>query len=339
MKKIIMFAAVAAMALVACSKVDEGVNVSTGKYTITATIGDAQTRTSYVDETADPTKGLKVEWEANETISVVELTAGGTYNNKYWTFTSDNVAGAKATFTAPAGFETTEGCKYIAIYPALTDGANGPYAGVQQNNYSALLRNGTNYLEYGWLSNDNYRQTGVASMDLLKSYDVMVSAIEFNEGKADIDLAKMFSVIKLDLTLPAEAAGKEIYQMNLASDKEWWLIDGGISLSNIIEGNYKWYYASSVVKTAKIQLRNSEGTGYMTVPNECKVSIYLPCPGNTEGIYLNATKFPASSTFTITVLEAGGSGNKYSASKTMGETTTYLMQGTVNVIKATLAKE
>ena len=333
-----MFAAVAAMALVACSKVDEGVNVSTGKYTITATIGDAQTRTSYVDETADPTKGLKVEWEANETISVVEVTASGTYNNKYWTFTSDNVAGAKATFTAPTGFETTEGCKYIAIYPALTDGANGPYAGVRANNYSALLRTNTEFLEYGWLSNnDYYRQTGVASMDLLKSYDVMVSPIEFNnEGKADIDLAKMFSVIKLDLTLPEEAAGKEIYKMKLVSDKEWWPSDGTVTLSNIIDGNYKWTSANSV-KEANILLRNSEDTGNMTVPNDRKVSIYLPCPGNKEGQFLMATRFRANSTFTITVLEQGG--NKYSASKTMGETTIYLMQGTVNVIKATLTKE
>lgn len=337
MKKIIMFAAVAAMALVACSKVDEGVNVSTGKYTITATIGDAQTRTSYVDETADPTKGLKVEWEANETISVVEVTAGGTYNNKHWTFTSDNVAGAKATFTAPAGFETTEGCKYIAIYPALTDGVNGPYAGVATNCYSALLREGNRYLAYRWFQNDNYRQTGVASMDLLKSYDVMVSAIEFNEGKADIDLAKMFSVIKLDLTLPAEAAGTQIYQMNLASDKDWWINDGGATLSDIIDGNYKWSYASTVGTEARILLKNSEDTGYMTVPNDCKVSIYLPCPGNKKAEM--ATNFPASSTFTITVFEAGGSSRKYSVSKKMGETTIYLIQGTVNVIKATLAKE
>ena len=219
----------------------------------------------------------------------------------------------------------------------MTDGVNGPYTGVRANCYSALLRGNAAYLEYGWMSHDDYRQTGVASMDLLKSYDVMVSAIEFNEGKADIDLAKMFSVIKLDLTLPAEAAGKEISQMNLASDKNWWLSEGGISLSNIIEGNYKWYYAGLVGKEAIIRLKNSEGTGYMTVPNDCKVSIYLPCPGNKEGQFSMATKFPASSTFTITVSEPGG--NKYSASKTMGETTTYLMQGTVNVIKATLTKE
>lgn len=337
MKKIIMFAAVAAMALVACSKVDEGVNVSTGKYTITATIGDAQTRTSYVDETADPTKGLKVEWEANETISVVEVTAGGTYNNKYWTFTSDNVAGAKATFTAPAGFETTEGCKYIAIYPALTDGTNGPYAGVRANVYSALLREDNRYLAYGWRSDDNYRQTGVASMDLLKSYDVMVSAIEFNEGKADINLTKLNSVIKLDLKLPAEAAGTKIYQMNLASDSDWWPIDGGASLSNIIDGKYWWTYTSTPGSEANIRLKNSEDTDDMTVPNDCKVSIYLPCPGNKEGQFSMATRFPANSTFTITVFERGS--NKYSVSKTMGATTTYLMQGTVNVITATLTKE
>ena len=336
MKSYIYLAVATAMVMVSCAK-DEIFAPQTESFTITATISNSETRTSYVDETADPTKGLKVEWEANETISVVELTAGGTYNNKYWTFTSDNVAGAKATFTAPAGFETTEGCKYIAIYPALTDGVNGPYAGVAANNCSALLRENTNYLLYEWGSDDDYRQTGVASMDLLKSYDVMVSAIEFNEGKADIDLAKMFSVIKLDLTLPAEAAGTQIYQMNLASDKDWWLSGGGVSLSNIIEGNYKWAYANSVGKEAIIRLKNSEDTGHMTVPNDCKVSIYLPCPGNKEGQFLMATKFPASSTFTITVF--GADGNDYSASKTMGETTTYLMQGTVNVIKATLAKE
>lgn len=336
MKKIIMFAAVAAMALVACSKVDEGVNVSTGKYTITATIGDAQTRTSYVDETADPAKGLKVEWEANETISVVEVTAGGTYNNKYWTFTSDNVAGAKATFTAPAGFETTEGCKYIAIYPALTDGVNGPYAGVAENNCSALLRENNGFLSYKWSSNDYYRQTGVASMDLLKSYDVMVSAIEFNEGKADINLTKLNSVIKLDLTLPAEAAGSKINSLSLSADNDWWPYGASARLSNIIDGKY-WWVSSNRTLTALISLKNSEDTDYMTVPNDCKVSIYLPCPGNKEGQFLMATTFPASSTFTITVFE--GSGNEYSASMTMGETEIYLMQGTVNVIKATLAKE
>lgn len=336
MKKNIMFAAVAAMALVACSKVDEGVNVSTGKYTITATIGDAQTRTSYVDETADPTKGLKVEWEANETISVVEVTASGTYNNKYWTFTSDNVAGAKATFTAPAGFETTEGCKYIAIYPALTESVNGLYAGVSTNNYSALLREGSNYLVYGWNTNNYYRQTGVASMDLLKSYDVMVSAIEFNEGKADINLTKLNSVIKFDLTLPAEAAGSKIYSLSLSADKDWWPYDAAAPLSNIIGGKYWWGSSNSTIE-ASIRLKNSEDTDYMTVPNDCKVSIYLPCPGNKEGQFLMATRFRANSTFTITVFEPGG--NKYSASKIMGETTIYLMQGTVNVIKATLAKE
>lgn len=336
MKSYIYLAVATAMVLVSCAK-DDIFAPQTESFTITATISNSETRTSYVDETADPTKGLKVEWEANETISVVELTASGTYNNKYWTFTSDNVAGAKATFTAPAGFETTEGCKYIAIYPALTDGVNGPYAGVTASNCSALLRENTNYIEYRYISNDYYRQTGVASMDLLKSYDVMVSAIEFNEGKADIDLAKMFSVIKLDLTLPAEAAGKEIYKMKLASDKEWWPSSGTVSLSDIIDGNYKWTSASSV-KEANILLRNSEDTGNMTVPNDCKVSIYLPCPGNKEGQFLMATRFRASSTFTITVFEAGGS-NQYSVSKTMGETTTYLMQGTVNVIKATLTKE
>lgn len=336
MKSYIYLAVATAMVLVSCAK-DDIFAPQTESFTITATISNSETRTSYVDETADPTKGLKVEWEANETISVVELTAGGTYNNKYWTFTSDNVAGAKATFTAPAGFETTEGCKYIAIYPALTDGANGPYTGVATNNCSALLRENTNYIEYIYVSNDYYRQTGVASMDLLKSYDVMVSAIEFNEGKADINLTKLYSVIKFDLTLPAEAAGSKIYKLSLSADNSWWPYDATAPLSNIIDGKY-WWGSSNRIKEASIRLKNSEDTDYMTVPNDCKVSIYLPCPGNKEGQFLMATKFPASSTFTITVFGADGS-NKYSVSKTMGETTTYLMQGTVNVIKATLAKE
>ena len=114
MKSYIYLAVATAMVMVSCAK-DDIFAPQTESFTITATISNSETRTSYVDETADPTKGLKVEWEANETISVVEVTAGGTYNNKYWTFTSDNAAGTKATFTAPAGFETAEGCKYIAI--------------------------------------------------------------------------------------------------------------------------------------------------------------------------------------------------------------------------------
>ena len=332
-----MFAAVAAMALVACSKVDEGVNVSTGKYTITATIGDAQTRTSYVDETADPAKGLKVEWEANETISVVEVTAGGTYNNKYWTFTSDNVAGAKATFTAPAGFETTEGCKYVAIYPALIDGTNGPYVGAAPNVYTALLRENTGYIEFFYTGHDNFCQKGANSMDLLKSYDLMTSVIEFNEGKADVNLTKLNSVIKFDLTLPAEAAGSKIYNMTVESGSNWWPANGAASISNIIDAKYWWNSVSSRVKPAVMKLQNTEGTDYLTVPNDCKISVYLPCPGNKSGQFSMATRFLSGNTYTISVYEKGG--DVYSASKPVGETTIYIEQGTVNVIKATLKKE
>lgn len=337
MKRILMLATIVAIALTACTKADYNIKGSKDQYTITATIGDVKTRTVYTDETADPTKGLKVQWSENETISVVEVTSTGLYNNKYWTFTSTNAEGATATFTAPVGFETAEGCKYVAIYPALTDGVNGPYAGAAENVNAALLRKNFGYIEFYYVQHDKFYQRGASSMDLLNSYDVMTSVVEFNEGKADVNLTKLNSVIKFDLTLPAVAAGSKIYNLTIESDTEWWPMAGAAAISNIIDGKYWWTSVSTYAKSICMRLQNTEDTDYLTVPNDCKISVYLPCPGNKSGQYMMATRFRSGKPYTISVTQQGGA--KYKASTTMGETTTYLEQGNVYVIKATLAAE
>ena len=68
-----MLATVVAVALSSCSKIDDNEIINNKQYSITATIPGDLTRTSYTDMTAEDGKGLKVQWEENESISVVEV--------------------------------------------------------------------------------------------------------------------------------------------------------------------------------------------------------------------------------------------------------------------------
>ena len=332
MKKILYFAAVIVLAFVGCSKSDD-VNTQNEQFTITATIGDVNTRTSYTDETADATKGLKVEWEANEKISVVEVNENGVFTNNYWTFTSNNAAGTTATFTAPNDFATTDGCNYIAVYPALTDGVNGPYAGVAQNDVAALIRDNSQFMELHYLRTDYFNQKGATNMDILKAYDVMVSPIEFSNNNADINLVKLNAVIKFDLQLPNDAVDNQIYKLTFSGTNDFTYSDGGIGLSYIVDNKLWWSYGNTNSRLS-ILLKNETDSGYMIVPEGGKISVYVPVAGSKLGqSVMNFLR--KNDTYTI---KLDGVEKDYSASKTMGDEDIVLEQGKVYVIKAALVE-
>ena len=216
MKKILYFAVAAAMVVASCSN-EEVVTPQNETFTITATIGNPESRTSYTDETAEANKGLKVNWEANEKITVAKL-EGGTLKEVYQ-FTSTNAAGATATFIAPTGFVKDEKATYMAFYPPIEECTT--YSHNHSGIYYSSLPNGSwkdymNHGEEGFKMNVNstyltlnlnniMQQTSNNDMSHLKHYDLMTSDVDFNSNNASINFKKQTAILKFNLTIPDEA--------------------------------------------------------------------------------------------------------------------------------------
>lgn len=341
MKKIIYFAAIAALAFVGCAKNDGGMNTAKRQYTITATIGNAHTRTSYTDLTADVNKGLKVEWEANEKISVIELDSYKRWTSIY-EFSSTNEAGDVATFTAPNDFEFNPSSYYVAVYPPVTatgdTGFNDMhyYAGIAKNVPSialwgeagdGLFRMSSNFL--GGTNRIYQKEANDASH--LKNYDVMVSAVTFNENTANINLTKLNAVIKWDLTLPNQAKGTQVYQAKLSSSANVYY-DATLDFSKIFEGNIGWSVGNTTSEYI-MNLGDMTATSRITVPDDGKLSVYMPVYGAISG-YDESQTFWKDTEYTITI---DGDEGSYSATATPDEDL-LLEQGKVHIITATLTE-
>lgn len=339
MKKIFYFAIIATLAFIGCSKNDDISELKGEQFSITATIGDVQTRTSYTDQTADANKGLKVAWEENETISVIELD----YQKKWqavYQFTSNNAAGETATFTAPAEFNKKDDCYYVAVYPALQstgwtgDNETHYYSGAAANlttielrgaSGDGLFRMGSSFLA----GNNRIFQIAANDANHLKNYDAMVSAVEFNGSTANINLTKLNAVIKWDLQLPAEAVGTTIKQVVLSSTNGAIYYSATLDFSNLLEGKTWWSVGNSAARYS-MSLGNITGTTGFTVPEGGKVSIYMPVYGSKSG-QSEMCKLSSDVDYTISI------DGKYSA--TASPTSDILLeQGKVYVFTATLSK-
>lgn len=342
MKKIFYFVVAAAMVLASCSK--EDVHTSQNEiYTITATIGNTS-RTSYTDQTADAEKGLKVEWEANEKISVIEVNNNRS-TGKVYEFTSTNVAGATATFTAPADFTKNDSYKYVAVYPALQKHNETTYYGGIANNLATLQVNeNNNYISSLMLAattNKAY-QSKENDCSHLKNYDAMVSAVEFDGNVADINFTKLNAVIKWDLTLPEEAviAGMKPYLFILTgSSTSGMYYDASISFYNIL--NKKIYWESgNTSEELSMYLGNITGSETIDIPSDGNLSVYMPVFG-TNSDYNYMQYFKKGVTYSITVDCKGATaydgGAKYTATISCPEEK-LIEQGKVYVIKANLAE-
>jgi len=342
MKKIFYFVVAATMVLASCSK--EDVYTSQNEtYTITATIGNTS-RTTYTDQTADAEKGLKVEWEANEKISVIEVNDNKFTGNVY-EFTSTNVAGATATFTAPAGFTKNDSYQYVAVYPALQKFEEGTYFGGTANNVATLqVKTGNNqYITSSMLTSGTNKayQSKENDCSHLKNYDAMVSTVTFNGNVADINFTKLNAVIKWDLTLPEEAvtAGMKPYMFTIEGTSNTGMFyDTSISLSAIAEGKIYWS-GGNRSKTLSMNLGNSTGSTSINIPSDGNLSVYMPVFGTSPNSYMQF--FSKDVTYSITVNCKGAGayddGAEYTASISCTENK-LIEQGKVYVIKATLEK-
>lgn len=344
MKKIFYFAVAASMVMASCSNEDV-VAPQNETFTINATIGKVDTRTAYTDLTADAEKGLKVEWEANEKISVIEVSDNKFTGNVY-EFTSTNVAGATATFTAPAGFTKNDSYQYVAVYPALEKFEEGTYFGGTANNVATLQVKTDNnqYITSSMLTSGTNKayQSTANDCSHLKNYDAMVSAVTFNGNVADINFIKLNAVIKWNLTLPEEAvtAGMKPYMFTIEGTSNTGMYyDAAISLSNIAEGKIYWGSGNRSEKLS-MNLGNLTGSTSIDIPSDGKLSVYMPVFG-TNSAYSYMQFFSKDATYSITVNCKGAAaydeGADYTASISCTENK-LIEQGKVYVIKATLEK-
>ncbi|MBO5980653.1 MAG: hypothetical protein J6Q12_09535, partial [Bacteroidales bacterium] len=224
MKRFLFLAIVIAASLTSCSVEDEKAPVLENsapveQFKITATLGSDMTRTIYVDETSDPTKGLKVTWEASESISVIEINPDGYMYEKVYKFTSDNAEGATATFTAPLDFVYDSNKKYLAIYPSLEYNGDGSfyYSGdVAQPTFRLDEERDLNKLTSSFLPTENSGiYQGPDGVAHLKNYDAMFSIVEFDGTEAKVDFIKLNAVIKWELQFPDSAKGQKVYTFDL----------------------------------------------------------------------------------------------------------------------------
>jgi len=214
MKKMILFAAIAAAALVSCQKVEtpageqasEGIHMS-----LTADIMGA-TKVAYTPDG----NVLKTTWNASETISVITLDGGGklvAVDN----FTSTGAAGrTKAEFsgTFTGGADPK---RVIAVYPALYEDGTGKYDMDTYTDYNGLACSYLRDAEIGSMyiqsTNSDLKQTVNDDASHLVNYCVMAGVVSIADIKTKAlatTLSNQMTVLKVIATLPAAAKGKTL---------------------------------------------------------------------------------------------------------------------------------
>ena len=267
MRKIfLLFATFGVLLTNACSKMETAPNQNLTPFTLTATIGD-MTKTSYTE-----TDGvMKVQWEADETITLVK-TVNESITAMY-NLTSTGEAGRTiAEFTGSVDL-TGENVKFIAIYPAVKDPAtSGSYAQMPEGCKYQInkVSNGSNYIT----TNINYNpyhicQTADNDASHIKYMDIMNGDVNTTaSGAALTSLNKLSALMKLELTLPDDAVGKQATRVKFAVGESFQTVDLWIKASNINNSG-----TSSYTKSATINL-GTAGAG-ITITNEKKLTAYL----------------------------------------------------------------
>ena len=190
MKKIILFAAIASAMFVSCVK-ETAVEQKPIQLTLTASFEDLSTRASYTDN-----HGLKMSWDAEEAISIVTVKDDKAINLQ--TMTSSGTAGRKnAVFTG--SFTPTDGAKYFAVYPAMSDHFDTYWS--TEGQHFRIDKN-SEYLSWKPINISNLSQTGNGSLDHIAGVDAMIGQVDVVDGKANTSLVKTLSVLKLNLSLP-----------------------------------------------------------------------------------------------------------------------------------------
>lgn len=311
MKKIFVFAAVAAFAALSCQKNEETpVQENQGPVgipmTLTAGI-DEVTKVDYVPSG----NVLLTSWEAEESISVITLDGNNGNVVAIDKFTSTGTAGrenAKFTGTFTGGASPV---KVIAIYPALSE-SGGEYATAPYKNNSGLDVSflwkaivGEPYIQS---RNQALKQAADGDASHLKNYCIMsgeVNVEDIKNNKLSTTLSNQMTVLKVTITLPDAAVGKKLTSFELAAKKSD-DTDAGFARGA------SWEYVDIVQSPI-----SAPGGGF----------------NSRKTLYLNNIEVPAAKKVTLYMVNSTfadqEAGNKLVFTATDSESTTYTATRTV----------
>ena len=207
MKKYFISMACMLTALVSCQKNDNVEQAPEAnqpiKMTLTATIGNDDTKVSYQD--VDNT--LKTVWDLYDKVSVLSLDGGGNVlTNDVFTAVS---AGKSADFEGTFSNDPATASVWV-FYPALTEGygtEEEPWQMPKANSYDKYgvlynVKKGSSYLNF---TADSQLQKELGSLSDLEQFMVMSGQADIqklSEAKFDVKLLHRSYVLKVSLTLP-----------------------------------------------------------------------------------------------------------------------------------------
>ncbi len=206
MKKYFISMACILTALVSCQK--NGAPEQTPQesqpvhLTLTAAIGGADTKISYVDEE----NALKAKWEQYDKVSVISLDiSGNVLTNDVFTVISVSADGKIAEFDGEFSNHAEAKSVYV-YYPALTQGDGSeadPWrvAPVYEGAEGVLngVKIGSSYLTFNAAQ---LQKSLVDCTSQLEQYTVLSGKAEMEEGNLLVNLEHRSYVLKVQLTLP-----------------------------------------------------------------------------------------------------------------------------------------
>lgn len=297
-------------------------------FTLTASVGDL-TKTSYTDDAGI----LKVQWDANEIITLVK-----TQNDlitAMYNLTSVGEAGRTiAEFTGSVDL-TGENVKFIAVYPPVSDPTASSSKVAMPEGCTYIINNvslGQGYVTNTVNATKYIYQVANNDPSHLKYIDAMYGEVSATSTSAALtNLDKITSVLKLVLTLPEGAVGKQARSVSFE-------LSNSPSGYNYLHSVNYWIKASSSKNrgsstysyAAHMNLGNaSEG---FVIPDDRTITLYLPL------IYARNWENGATETITLNVsYNDGGVIKTDSYSKSVVNTQEYvLQQGYIYTISATL---
>lgn len=266
MRRIFLLAAIAVLGFSSCKKDEKQPQQDPIQLTLTAEIATPATKATYTYD-----EGIKMAWEAEESITIVTFKDDKAVSAQNLSSTGE--AGRK-TATFSGSFTPTDGATYIACYPPLAD--RGTYWNTEVESgrdWGLLIDKGFKYLTWFSPNAQNY-QSENGSLDILKVGDVMVGDVEINEGVATTTLRKTISVLKLVLNLPDEASGDKLSSVQVQSQGAGKTITTGNLIEyNQMETPFMWY--GSEQSALQLGLGSAEG---MDTPGNKPLVVYIPGP-------------------------------------------------------------
>ena len=262
MRRIFLLAAIAVLGFSSCKKDEKQPQQDPIQLTLTAEIETPATKATYTYD-----EGIKMAWEAEESITIVTFKDDKAVSAQNLSSTGE--AGRK-TATFSGSFTPTDGATYIACYPPLAD--RGTYWNTEVEScrdWGLLIDKGFKYLTWFSTNTQNY-QSENGSLDILKVGDVMVGDVEINEGVATTTLRKTISVLKLVLNLPDVAVGDKLMSVQVNSQGGT-ITTGTWVRYNDMETPFMWYGGG--LSALQLGLGSAEG---MDTPGNKQLVVYIP---------------------------------------------------------------